>query len=528
MSTDETMKNVDLAFVGDLGLPVEFPTTFFPGAIEQYRQDLIRQTTIPGDFAAAGMLAALSVGVGNSVVGRLGTKRFIPVSLYLLMIGNPGSGKTPALSNTLEAIRREQAARVQMALQPAGTCRQYPIVDLAGGGLTDAAYHDGIDDYDADFDDDFAAEGDVTPSPVRHLHLTDATIPGVREALMNNPRGIVVAADEAVSLFKGAGKGTDRAIWLELWNAESLAVSRRSGKPPILTIPRCFVTLVAGTQPDIFPQLRNAQGDDGLLDRLLVFGDKSEGWPRYSHCQTDAALGAVYNGAVDRLLQYRDDGCANASGAATVLPISELCSKVFEECHNHITDVFDRVRASRRYGGLATKLVANATRLAVLRACSRWAVDSPTTVDAPKDVTEADAVEACKVVRFSLGRAIMWRPELVGSAPTTIAVPSLGGTAGNPAAVPADGTIGDLPQQILDYMARRGIREVQIRKLHSSGSFGSAKSADLRIACDALAAAGRGQWRDTKKNVFGLFVEITATEEAEKAGVSVGEHGGSR
>jgi hypothetical protein len=454
------MKTVDLAFVGALGLPTEFPTTYFPGVIEQYRQDLLSQTAVRGDFAAAGMLAALSVGVGNSVAGRLGTKRFIPASLY----------------------------------------------------LADAMCLDGIGNLGADFDGDCDAADEFAPAPVRHLHLTDATIPGVREALINNPRGIVIAVDEAVSLFKGAGKGCDRAIWLELWNAESTTVSRRSGKPPIITIPRCFVTLVAGTQPEIFPQLRNAQGDDGLLDRLLIFGDKSDGWPRYSHCNTNAALAAAYNGAVDRLLQHRDDGSAHATGAATVLPISEACSKVFEDCHNHITAVFDRARAAPRYGGLITKTVANATRLAVLRSCSRWAAESPEDVTSPTDVTEADAVEACNVALFSLGRALLWRPELVDSAASTIAGPPSGVPVSRPAAGTGTEIPDGLPRQILGYMSRRGIEEVQVRKLRSCGSFGSATTAELRAACDVLVDAGLGRWMAARKGLFGLVGDGFGTE----------------
>lgn len=509
LSTDRAMKRVvDRDFVIDLGLPVEFPTTYFPGPIEQYRQDLIRQTTIPGDFAAAGMLAALSVGVGNSVVGRLGTKRFIPASLYLLLIGDPGSGKSPALANTLEAIRREQAARVQAAFQSAGACRQRQVVDISGSGLTDVMCFDGLEDGDADGD----AADSTAPSPVRHLHLTDATIAGVREALMNNPRGVVVAADEAVGLFKGPGKGSDRATWLEMWNADGLAVSRRSGKPPILMIPRCFVTVIAGTQPDIVPALRNSQGDDGLFDRLLIFGDKVAGWPRYSHCQTDVALAAVYNGAIDRLLQHRDDGGSNATGAAAVLPISDAASRVFEECHNHVVTVFERARAARRYGGLITKMIANATRLAVLRACSCWAVQSPANVVSPTEVTEEDAREACNVALFSLGRALLWRPELVDSASTPGAPPA----AGMPTSVWAAGTAAEvpegLPQRILDYMGRRGLAEVRIGKLHSSGGFGAANSHQLRAACDALVDAGRAQWRDNRKSLFGLLANDTGLE----------------
>lgn len=497
------MATADLSLVDQLDLPTEFPTTFFPRDLETYRQDLISNTSIPGDFAAAGMLAAISVGIGNSVVGRFGTRRFVPASLYLLMVGNPGNGKSPAVSMTLEAVRREQTARVQAAMQPTEAFRQHQVADVTGGELTCEPIYN-MDEDGAEFGGDSVAPSTGDPLSVRHLYLTDATIAGVREALLNNPRGIVVSADEAVSLFKGAGKGNDRPIWLELWNAESLAVSRRSGKPPIITIPRCFVTMITGTQPDIFPQLRNTHGDDGLLDRILIFGDGSDDWPTYSHCETDAALAATYNGTIDRLLQHRDSGSTLLGGSAAVLQISNACSRVFEACHHDITAVFDRVHAARRFGGLITKLVANAARLAVLRACSRWAADGPTTVASPTDVLEEDAIEACNVVRFNLGRALLWRPELVNSAAPRVAATTTGSAKGAPANSKAAAQ-PMLHRQILDYLARRGLDEVEVRRLRSSGCFGAASSYQLRAACDALVAAGFGQWRDARKSLLVLW-----------------------
>ena len=54
-------------------------------------------------------------------------------------------------------------------------------------------------------------------------------------------------------------------------------------------------------------------------------------------------------------------------------------------------------------------------------------------------------------------------------------------------------------------MSRRGINEVEVRKLRSCGSFGSATTVQLRAACDALVDAGRGRWLDTRKRLFGLL-----------------------
>jgi len=496
------MSNVDRNFIERLGLPTAFPASFFPGTIEAYRQNLVANTVIPGEFAAAGMLAAFSGATGNSVVGRHGPKRFVPVSLFLVMIGQPGSAKSPALQNTLEAIRREQQSRVR-----AGMGMPQDVLDVAPVGA--ASTFEGEGDFGEEEDLDVVAESRLVgePKKVRHLLLSDTTVAGVREALLQNPRGVLTAVDEAVNLFHGPGKGSDRAAWLEIWNCQHMTVSRRSGKPPIVSIPRSFVTVVGGTQPDIFPKLKNQAGDDGLLDRTLLFGEPSDGWPQYGRCNIDVELAANYNGAVDRLIQHRDTECDDTLGSSVVLDIPEACSDLFEACHQRLVGMLESCRANPKFGGVVTKAIANAERLAVLRSCIRWASGDEGSAASPVAVTAEDAAEACRVAEFCFGRALLWRPEIVGSAARPLtSLPAIGPAAAQPTGEAAAG----LARKIVAYMERKGIGEVEIRKLQSSGGFGGAKSPELRAACQMLVDGGQGSWLDLKRNQFGLLAASDA------------------
>jgi hypothetical protein len=508
------MRHVDPAYLETLSLPTQFPASYFPHVIERYRQNLIEKNQTPGEFVAAGMLAAFSAATGNSLVGRFGTKRFIPASLYLLMVGNPGTGKTPALIHTLEPVRREQAARERAVAEFMASPAQASLV-LPNGGGCEAA--DTAND---------TSEGEslemMLPPEVRYIYLTDATIPAVHYALCRNQRGLVMVADEALSLFKGPGKGGDRPIWLQIWNADNVTIARRSGKPPVVTIPRSFVTVVAGIQPDLFPRLRNPDGDDGLLDRFLLVGDNADGWPPYSHGQIDPGDAATYHDAVDRLIQHRDGGCCNTS-TTTVLPIDADCSDRFESLHNRLTALLKDLHTSRRYGGLITKMVANAQRLAVLRAGIRWSVGENGGGVTPDRLNLSDANAACQAAEFCFGRALLWRPELINSVE-----PPTGHSAGTNA------RLGDhahqasrpceLAEKIIGYMTRRGISHVGVRKLRSSGSFGEASSRELRSACQLLIDQGRGRWIDKPGREFSLLEPNNQTNDGAPAGTMPGEN----
>lgn len=510
------MSRVSMTQVADLGLPTSFPCTYFPGLFETYRRDLVGNTTISADFAAAGMLAALSAAAGNSVVGRLGTMRFIPLSLYQILIGNPGSSKSPALTHTLLALRREQQSRIRAAARLTTEVAEPSMYERAGYGDSEGGPFVG---QEADLESQERRPGTV--GRVRHLYLTDATVAAIREALGVNPRGLLVAADEAVSLFQGPGKGNDRGIFLQFWNCETVNVAR--GKT-IVSIPRSFVSIVAGTQPDILPSLSSTKGDDGMCDRMLFWGVPTEEWPEYGRCDVDAGVTAAYNHAIDRLIQHRDGEVDDSLASSLVLPFPEPCNAVFEGLHARLVGVLREAQASKRYGGLVSKTIANAQRLTVIRACARWAAEEDRSTLSPDAITIEDAVEACRVSELCLGRALLWRPEIVGSAARLEISGSRSIASAGQTATPTAEDSEALASRIVAYMTdhKRRYSEVEIRKLHSCGGFRGANSSELRAACQTLVDGGRGQWLDEKRTRFGLLASNAAGQSSMGSAASEG------
>ena len=114
----------------------------------------------------------------------------------------------------------------------------------------------------------------------------------------------------------------------------------------------------------------------------------------------------------------------------------------------------------------------------------------------------ADAEAACQVAEFCFGRALLWRPELVGSERPAEA----GRPQGSDAMPSGDGAKSpiELAEKIIGYMARRSITTVCVRRLQSCGSLPKSKAADLRAACQHLVDASRGYWQGKPGREFVL------------------------
>src|SRR5262249_55437221 len=90
-----------------------------------------------------------------------------------------------------------------------------------------------------------------------------------------NPRGLLKVDDEGsrwpqeMNQYKG-GRGTDRHFYLSGWSGKSYVLDRKAQAGVPVSIPRVFVTVVCGIQPDMLGELAAPRGrGDGFIHRLL-------------------------------------------------------------------------------------------------------------------------------------------------------------------------------------------------------------------------------------------------------------------
>jgi hypothetical protein len=229
--------------------PERFPVEIFPPSAARLVREGAAAIGCPDDFLAVGVLAGLSTAIGDTrkiLIKRGWTEG---AAVYAMIVGDPASKKSPALYEAMRPILMRQ-----MALK--------------------AAHDRLMEEYEAalarcDKDDE------KPKKPVLgRTYVDDITVEKLADTLNENPRGVVLMKDEisgwlgSMDQYKAGGKGGDRQKWLQIHTNRPISVDRKSSNEPVI-IPRPFVSIFGGIQPEVLPAFGKDRGD-GLLDRFVA------------------------------------------------------------------------------------------------------------------------------------------------------------------------------------------------------------------------------------------------------------------
>ncbi|MEP6019259.1 MAG: DUF3987 domain-containing protein [Paracoccaceae bacterium] len=225
----------------------------------------------PVDFVALALLSAASAVVGNTrwAVPWDGWKE--PPVLWGMLVGNPSSGKSPALDAILDPIKEIDSALSE----------QY-IKDRQEWADRDEVASIRLATWKADVKAAIA-QGEVPPDkpneasagapPIRgRVRITDVTTEKVAELMALGWRGLLLSRDELAGWLASMDRysgGGDRPFWLESFGGRSFSVDRKNSPEPIM-VDHLSISVLGGTQPDKLDSLLVHSDDDGLLARHLV------------------------------------------------------------------------------------------------------------------------------------------------------------------------------------------------------------------------------------------------------------------
>lgn len=228
-----------------------FPIEILPPAIREYVEQCAAALPVPHEMVAMPMLGMVGALAGNRICLRLKASWHEYLSLYVVAIASPGTGKTAAL-----------------------TMAEWPLKQLQKDEIKD--YKRKLATYDEAFtrwkDLPKDQRGDEPQKPGRRdYYTTDITMESIAP-LMDHTPGLSYIGDEVTSWIERMNqyrKGGDRQQYMMIWSSRMIKVDRRTAGSYIVERP--VMSVIGGIQPSIVPSLYAEARNDGFVQRLLPY-----------------------------------------------------------------------------------------------------------------------------------------------------------------------------------------------------------------------------------------------------------------
>ncbi|OUR76010.1 hypothetical protein A9Q83_16645 [Alphaproteobacteria bacterium 46_93_T64] len=226
----------------------------------------------PKDYVAMGLLATASALIGNArwVSPWNGWKE--PPILWLAAVGDPSSGKSPALDSSLGFLREFEG---EMAVDYSETLRNYERDREIAKAVREGWQDDVKQAVSGGLISPEMPEKAIEPDqPVRpRLYVTDATQEAMAQLIAAHPKGLLCQRDELAGWllnFDRYGGGGERDFWIEGYGGRSYNIDRvKHAKEPI-RIPHLSLSVVGGIQPERLAEILMKGADSGFAARFLM------------------------------------------------------------------------------------------------------------------------------------------------------------------------------------------------------------------------------------------------------------------
>ena len=231
----------------------ELPVGLLPARVEKFVRANAKALGADSAGLAGASLAALAAAIPDSVklqVQARGRKWLIAARIWMALVGDPSTKKTPIIDAALTALRAKDVERR----------RQYAALKAMWDALSKKE----------------KAEALATrrgPPDHNRLIISDTTAEAAGEILMTSPNGVLGVYDELSGWFgqmerygQSGQALSERGFWLQARNGGSHSIDRIVRGTNY--IPNLSITLVGGIQPEPMRKVAGNSSDDGLIQRL--------------------------------------------------------------------------------------------------------------------------------------------------------------------------------------------------------------------------------------------------------------------
>jgi len=292
-----------------------FDMALLPESLRPWIDDMAERLQCPPDLLAVSSV----VGAGAILGNRIGIRpqensdwTEVP-NLWGMIVGRPGTMKSPAMSQALAPLRRLQVqAREVHGEAMAQHAREMETHELRAKAAKSAAVKALSKNAGATIE---LPDEPEAPTLRRYI-ANDSNIASLGELLRQNANGILIERDELVGLLRGLDqedRAEERAFYLTGWNGRDGYTFDRILRGLDLHIPKVTLSVIGGAQPGrIADYLRHAvrgtAGDDGLMQRfsLLVWPDHRGDWKDVDRWPDSTARNRAF-ASLDRLDKITPD-----------------------------------------------------------------------------------------------------------------------------------------------------------------------------------------------------------------------------
>lgn len=249
---------------------LEFPVGALPECVAGIIQAVAHSMVVPLAYAGAVILPLLSMCIGATHTLRIKNGWFERAILWVLVVGNSGTGKSHPLSKLAEALIDLDFQRIAENDQRRKEYEEALAVYTAEKKSWEAE-RKRLQRAGEDADIPPPEKPDE-PVEVRGL-IQDATLEEVVRLHQMNPRGLGIIVDEADSWLSSfnsyrSGRGGDESKWLSIHSGKHVMNDRKTVRGSYVKRPT--VSLVSTTQPQTLAAgMKGKSVHNGLYPRFL-------------------------------------------------------------------------------------------------------------------------------------------------------------------------------------------------------------------------------------------------------------------
>lgn len=296
----------------------DFPIDVFPKKIQNIIIESNRCLNFPVDFIGASILASLSISIGLTHKIEVRKEWQETALLYLGIVGDSGSMKTPPLSFALKIIKKKD--KTEFKIHKKSKTQHDEDVRLAKG----------------------KKEKNIRKTEAwKQILVSDFTPEALCQVHENNERGIAVYADELASWFNNFNRynsGSEEQFWLTAWNSTQITINRKTSDNIFIENP--YIPVLGGIQPKVLKDMsKNARANNGFMDRILFAFPENLKKEYWSDLELDNTIIYDWDNIIEKLLNlelYTDIDGNKTPTILTYTPDSYKIIKNWQEIHTDL------------------------------------------------------------------------------------------------------------------------------------------------------------------------------------------------